>query len=278
MGMLGIVAGGGDLPFAIAQSVHESGGKVFVVALRGLTDPWVEDFAHEWTALGELGKALKYLHANKCDPVLLAGRVARPKWNALKLDARGALMLPKVIKAAAKGDDALLRMFVELFESEGFKVCGVAQAAPGLLATEGTITARKPDDANNADIALGIKVVRTLGALDVGQAVAVCDGLVLAVEAAEGTDLMIERVAAMPDTLRGQPGKLRGVLVKALKPVQDGKTDLPVIGVATVERVVAAGLAGIAVEAGRSLIVNRSAVIAAADKAGVFVTGFASDA
>lgn len=278
MGTLGIVAGGGDLPYAIAQSVQECGAGVFVVALRGITDAWVEDFPHEWAALGELGKALKHLHANTCDPVLLAGKVSRPKWNALKLDTRGAMMLPKVIKAAAKGDDALLRMFVDLFEGEGFRVAGVAEAAPGLLAVEGTMTARKPNRDEEADIAQGIKIARALGALDVGQAVAMCDGLVLAVEAAEGTDNMIARVAALPETLHGKPGSPRGVLVKALKPVQDGKTDLPVIGVATVENVAAAGLAGIAVEAGRALIVNRNAVIAAADNAGVFITGFAGGA
>lgn len=278
MGTIGIVAGAGELPFAIAQSVHENGGKVFVVALRGLTDSWVEDFAHEWAALGELGKALKSLHANQCEHVLLAGKVSRTKWSDLKLDTRGALMLPKVVKAATKGDDALLRMFVEIFEKDGLRVASVAQAAPGLLAGEGTITARKPNVGDEGDIALGVKIARTLGMLDVGQAVAVCDGLVLAVEAAEGTDRMIERVAGLPETLRGKPGNPRGVLVKALKPVQDGKTDLPVIGVATVERVAAAGLGGIAVEAGRALIVNRRAVIAAADKAGVFVTGFAGNA
>jgi UDP-2,3-diacylglucosamine hydrolase len=129
-----------------------------------------------------------------------------------------------------------------------------------------------------ADIALGVKVVRTLGTLDIGQAAAVCDGLVLAVEAAEGTDAMIARVAGLPEAIRGTPAKRRGVLVKALKPAQDGKTDLPVIGAATARNVAAAGLAGIAIEAGRALVIDRKRVIEAADAAGIFVAAFAPDA
>ena len=130
---------------------------------------------------------------------------------------------------------------------------------------------------NLEDIALAVKVVRRLGALDIGQAAAVCDGLVLAVEAAEGTDAMIARVGSLPEAIRGTPAKRRGVLVKALKPAQDRKTDLPVIGVETVRNAASVGLAGVAIEAGRSLVMNRSGVIEAASAAGIFVVAFAPE-
>jgi DUF1009 family protein len=146
-----------------------------------------------------------------------------------------------------------------------------------LIAQEGVIGRVKPSPDVAEDIALAVKVVRTLGALDIGEAAAVCEGLVLAVEAAEGTDAMIARVAGLPEAIRGIPAKRRGVLVKALKPAQDRKTDLPVIGVATVRNVAAAGFAGIAIEAGRSLVINRRGVIEAANDTGIFVTAFAPD-
>ena len=152
---------------------------------------------------------------------------------------------------------------------------GVRDAAPGLVAQEGVLGAHAPSTEHSEDIALAVRVVRRLGALDIGQAAAVCDGLVLAVEAAEGTDAMIARVAMLPEAIRGTSAKRRGVLVKALKPHQDSKTDLPVIGLDTVRNVGAAGLAGIAIEAGRALIMKKREVIAAADAAGLFVIAFA---
>jgi DUF1009 family protein len=278
MTALGIIAGGGDLPVAVAESAQEAGRPVFVVALRGSADDSIARFPHEWAGIGEVGKTLKLLRAHDCKDVILVGRVARPRFGDIKVDAKGLMLLPKVISAARQGDDALLRTLVSSFEDEGFRTVGVADAAPGLLAREGVLGRVQPSAEVAPDIALAVKVVRTLGSLDIGQAAAVCDGLVLAVEAAEGTDAMIARAAGLPGAIRGTPTNRRGVLVKALKPAQDGKTDLPVIGVATVRNVAAAGLAGIAIEAGRSLVINRQGIIEAADKAGIFVTAFAPDA
>ena len=275
---LGIIAGGGELPLAVAEAAQAAGRAVFLVALKGCADDGVSRFAHEWVSLGEVGKALKLLRAHECGEVLLAGKVARPRFSDLKLDARGVLMLPKVVAAARKGDDALLNCMVAIFEDDGFRAIGVAEAAPVLVAREGTLGRISPSTDNIADIAVAVKVVRAMGSLDIGQAAAVCDGLVLAVEAAEGTDWMIARVGRLPEAIRGQPGKPRGVLVKAPKPQQDGKTDLPVIGTDTVRNVAVAGLAGIAVEAGAALIINRAGVIEAADAAGIFVMGFARNA
>jgi DUF1009 family protein len=274
-GTLGIISGGGDLPRAIAESADQSGRKVFVLALRGSAEPWVERFAHEWVALGETSRAFKALRSAGCDDVLLAGQVERPKFSEIRLDAKSVLLAPRVMAAALKGDDALLRSLVDLFEREGFHAVGAAEAAPGLVAQAGSAGRVKPSSEDNSDIELGLKVVRALGALDVGQAAIVCNGLTLCVEAAEGTDAMIARVMSLPEHIRGTSSKRRGVLVKAPKPIQDRKTDLPVVGVKTIANAAAAGLAGIAVEAGGALIVDRSAVVAAADSTGLFLTGVA---
>lgn len=271
MSTLGIIAGGGDLPLAIAS---ECARPVFIVALAGSADEAVEKFPHERAGIGETGKIFRLLHDHHCTDVILAGKVSRPAWSEVKVDARGALAAPKIISAALKGDDALLRAIAGMFEKEGFRIVSAAEAAPALLSGEGTITKAQPSERDHADIAAAARIVREMGALDIGQAAVVCEGLPLAVEAAEGTDAMIRRIAELPGNIRGTAAKRRGVLVKAPKPIQDRKTDLPVIGVQTIDNVAASGLSGIALEAGGALIVNRKAVIAAADAAGVFVTGF----
>jgi len=273
---LGIIAGGGDLPIAIAVSARDAGKHVFVAALLGIADDRVAQFPHEWVSLGQTGRTLSLFRQHKCEDILLAGKVTRPKWNEIKFDATALRKLPKVMAAALQGDDALLRSLVAVLESEGFHVVSAAEAAPGLLASEGAFGRHGPSSQHEADIALGIGVVRALGAFDVGQAAVVCDGLVLAVEAAEGTDAMIKRVETLSENIRGTTKKPRGVLLKARKATQDGRTDLPVIGVQTVQNAAAAGLAGIAVEAGAALIVNRQGIVKAADDSGLFVCGFKS--
>jgi DUF1009 family protein len=274
MSALGIIAGGGELPRAVARSARESGRNIFVIGLRGAADPKIAEFPHDWVSLGEVGRLFRLLRAHDCTDVLFTGRIARPKLNELKTDTKGILVLPRVIAAARSGDDALLRALMDILAAEGFRAVGVGDAAPGMLAPEGVLGRAKPDAEQERDIALGVKVVRALGALDVGQSAVVCSGLVLAVEAAEGTDAMILRVPKLPRNVRGNEQRSRGVLVKALKPTQDGKTDLPVIGVLTVENARRAHLSGIAVEAGRTLIVDRRALVAAADAAGLFLLGF----
>lgn len=272
---LGIIAGGGDLPRAIAETVTESGRAVFILALRGSAESWVEKYPHEWVALGEVRKAFAALKSGACGDVVLVGQVERPKFSEIKLDTKAMMLAPRVMAAALKGDDALLRSLVDMFDREGFRVISVAEAAVGLVAGTGPVGKRAPSADDQGDIALGLKVVHALGALDVGQAVVVCNGLTLAVEAAEGTDRMMNRVLELPEHIRGTEKKPRGVLVKAPKPIQDRKTDLPVVGVQTVKNAARIGLAGIAIEAGGALIVDRRAVAAEADRLGLFVVGVA---
>jgi len=277
-GRLGIVAGAGQLPFAIAQTAEATGRAVFVLAIEGIADaPGLDKFPHASCSLGELGKAVRLLKEAGCDELTFAGKVARPEFSKLKFDARGALALPRVIAAALKGDDALLRAVLSVFESEGLCVIGSDEAARDLIVLKGPVGTVEPAEEDQAEIAHGMRVVSALGALDIGQAAVVCRGLVLAVEAAEGTDAMLMRVAALPATLRGTHEARKGVLVKAAKPNQERRVDLPVIGVQTVELAASAGLRGIAVEAGAALIVNQLGVARAADRLGLFVCGVAPD-
>ncbi|HVP85799.1 MAG TPA: UDP-2,3-diacylglucosamine diphosphatase LpxI [Rhizomicrobium sp.] len=273
MSKLGIIAGGGDLPRAVAEAAREGGREVFVVSLTGKNDDWTTQFSCEAVSLGEMGKTLRALSSNNCKDIIFAGKVDRPRLSDVRLDTKGALLMPRVAAVALKGDDALLRAIVEIFEKEGYRVVSIAEAAPSLVVRKGNVGKHSPSSDSLKDVAKGFEVVARLGELDIGQAAAVCDGLVLAVEAAEGTDAMLKRVAELPERLRGTPAKPRGVLVKAPKPIQDGKTDLPVIGIQTVKNVAAAGLAGIAVEANRALIVDRENVVRAADAANIFIVG-----
>ncbi|HWY60667.1 MAG TPA: UDP-2,3-diacylglucosamine diphosphatase LpxI [Rhizomicrobium sp.] len=274
MSTLGIIAGGGELPHAVAQSVAGSGRKLHILALRGIADEgWLAAYPHEWMGVGELGRSLKLLAAAGAKDLILVGQVDRPAFSEIKLDARGLTMLPSLIAAARKGDDALMKTISDFYAREGFAVLTAADAAPGLVTGEGPLGKLAPDAGQMEDIKRAFAIVRALGAEDVGQAAIVCEGLPLCVEAAEGTDAMIARVATLRKNLRGTPENKRGVLVKALKPMQDRKTDLPVIGVNTVRGAHAVGLAGIALEAGVSLIVDKTAVAAAADRLGLFVTG-----
>jgi hypothetical protein len=273
MTTLGIIAGGGELPLAIAESVRDAGRDVFVLGLSG-ADDGLSQFPRENAGIGELGKSLSLLKKHGCEDVTFAGRVSRPDWSALKVDTRGALALPKIIAAALKGDDALMRAMLGIFEKEGFRVIGSAEAAPDLIATPGIYGRHKPDAQTQADIARARDVVRRMGELDIGQAAAVADGLVLAVEAAEGTDVMLERLTDLPRNLRGTPQKRRGVLVKAPKPAQERRVDLPVIGVRTIELASASGLAGVAVEAGAALLMRKAKIVEAADRLGLFVMAF----
>jgi hypothetical protein len=269
-----MLAGGGELPCAIAQAVRADGRSVHVLAVLGSADEaWLKDFPHEWVGIGEWGGSVKRLKAAGVEELVMVGRVDRPTLSEVKFDMKGLTVLPSLIAAARKGDGYMLKVTSDFYGREGFTVLTAAEAAPGLVMEAGPLGKLKPHDDHNQDITHALAIIRAIGALDVGQAAIVCDGLTLCVEAAEGTDAMIQRVAALRKNLRGTPDKKRGVLVKALKPTQDRKTDMPVIGIETVRRVHEAGLAGIALQAGASLILGKQEVAAEADRLGLFITG-----
>ncbi|WP_293906928.1 UDP-2,3-diacylglucosamine diphosphatase LpxI [Phenylobacterium sp.] len=273
MNKLGLIAGGGGLPLEIAQHCERSGRPLFVIRLKGFAGSGLADYAGAEVGLAEIGKCLKALKRAGCRSICLAGQVSRPDFASLVPDLRGLMLLPKVIASARKGDDALLRLLVGEFEKEGFEVEGAHQVMDDLTLPAGPLGKLAPTTDELADATRALEVARAIGRLDVGQAAVVSGGLVLAVEAQEGTDAMLARVADLPGHLKGRPGAGAGVLGKAPKPIQETRVDLPTIGLATVQGVARAGLAGIVGEAGRLLVLDREAVIALADELGVFILG-----
>lgn len=273
MDKLGLIAGGGNLPMEIARHCERSGRALFVIRLKGFAGGGLQPYAGAEVGLAEIGKCLKALKRAGCRAVCLAGDVARPDFTSLVPDFRGLMLLPKVIAAARKGDDALLRVMVGVFETAGFDVQGAHEVMNDLTLPSGLLGSRKPGAEDLADATKALHIARAIGELDVGQAAVVARGLVLAVEAQEGTDAVLARVAELPAHLKGRPGAGVGVLAKAPKPIQETRVDLPTIGLATIHGVARAGLAGIVGEAGRLLVLDREAVIELADELGVFILG-----
>lgn len=268
---LGIIAGGGALPARIAAACRAREEPFHIVRLSGIADKSLTAFDHDDCAIGEAGKILRVLKQQNCDGVIFAGHVRRPDFSSLKVDWRGAALMPRAIAAAARGDGPLLSVLVETVEAEGMLVVGAEEALSDLAAPAGAIGKIEPRDEDFDDIRKAAAVINALGSFDIGQAAVVAEGFVLAVEAAEGTDAMLERCAAPP--LLGER-KRSGVLVKRPKPGQELRVDLPVIGPETVRNAARAALSGIAIEAGCALIIDRDIVIQLADEAGLFVYGF----
>jgi len=273
MRKLGLIAGGGALPVELAAHCEAAGRPFAVMRLRSFADPVLTRYPGVEVGLGEFGKVFKALKAHGCEVVCFAGTVARPDFAALIPDLRGVAVVPALIKAARQGDDALLRRVLLEFEKEGFAIEGAHEVVGEMTLPLGPLGAHAPRPQDASDIERALLVAREIGKLDVGQGAVVCEGLVLAVEAQEGTDAMLRRVAELPQAIRGSAEQRRGVLAKAPKPIQETRVDLPTIGVATLQRAARAGLAGVVGEAGRLLVLDREAVIACADDLGLFVLG-----
>ena len=266
---LGIIAGGGDLPQRIIDSCLAQGREFFILAIEGNADSHsVEAFPHAWTRIGAIGQALETLRNAGVQELVLAGRMKRPALAALRPDAGGVKLMAKLGSALLSGDNTLLSRIVAFFEEEGFRVIGADDILSDLLAPAGPLGRVLPDARAQEDISVGVRAARALGELDIGQAVIVQQGIVLGLEAIEGTEALIARCAQLRLESSG------GVLVKAKKPAQERRVDLPAIGVQTVEQIHAAGFAGIAIEAGGALIIDRTAVVTLADRLGIFVVGF----
>ncbi len=267
---LGIVAGGGDLPGALISACRKSGRPFFVVALAGLADPaTVADVPHAWERLGRMGAIIAHLKREGVGDLVFAGAAQRQPLTQMKPDLR---MLWFLLSSYSwrLGDGRLLNALLDMLErKEGFRVVAAHDVAPGLLAQPGPLGRVVPDAASGADIALGRREALALGAIDRGQSVVVRAGQVIGRENKAGTDALLASCRAI--------GGKSGVLVKLAKPLQDRRIDLPTIGAGTVASAAAAGLAGIAIEAGGALIVDRAAVAEAADRAGLFVVGLPPD-
>lgn len=272
---LGIVAGGGQLPLKLAEVCKETGRPYTLCALSGWADDPVADHPHRWFGIGELSGLTRYFQSEGVEEIVFAGNVQRPDFRKLKIDWAGAKLLPRALLASRQGDEALLRMLVEIMEDAGFHVVGAHEVLKALLIEEGALGTIAPDEEAAEDIQKARAVVDALGALDVGQGAVVARGLVLAVEAAEGTDAMLDRVAHLRVEIRGTLTDRAGVLLKFPKPMQERRIDLPTIGQKTLHGASAAGLKGIAVAAGAALVIDRDEVARLADELGLFVVGIA---
>ncbi len=266
---LGILAGGGTLPGRVAEAARAAGRAVFLVGLEGFAEAAVlAPFPHAYARIGAAGRILALLRDHACQDLVLVGPVRRPSFFDVRPDAESARILARIGRAAFSGDDGLLAAVVRVLSEEGFRVLGVHEVLTEALAPPGQLGRCAPDALALADIRRGIAVARALGAADVGQGCVVQQGIVLAVEAAEGTDAMLARCPGL--ALPG-PG---GVLVKLVKPGQDRRADLPTVGPDTVRRARDAGLRGLAFEAGGAILADRANTIALADAAGLFLLGF----
>lgn len=265
---LGIIAGGGELPARVADAARAAGRAVFIVGLEGFADPrTIRPYPHCTIRLGAAGRILSALREQHCRDLVLIGTVRRPSVLDMRPDLEGARLLRRVGRAIFAGDDRLLSTVIQILGEEGFRVVGAHDVLAGILAPAGSLTRVTADDAALADIARGVAVVRAIGSVDVGQGCVVQQGVVLAVEAVEGTDAMLARCVGLARAGVG------GVLVKLVKPGQERRADLPTIGVETVHAARRAGLRGIAFEAQGVMLADRDATVAAADAAGLFLLG-----
>ena len=273
MNKLGLIAGGGALPVAVAARCEAEGRPVFVVRLAGFADVHLARYPGLDAGMAEFGRILSALKKAGCTAVCFAGTVSRPDFRTLKPDMKGAALMPGIIAAATRGDDALLRKILSVFEGEGYAIEGADDILGGETLPAGALGAVRPTDEQLSDLRKALHVAEKAGELDIGQGAVVCHGLVLAVEAQEGTDAMLSRVAGLPSDLRGSARERKGALGKAPKPIQDMRVDMPVIGARTVEMAAAAGLAGVGGVAGRLILIDRAGLIEAADRLGLFVWG-----
>lgn len=267
MSKLGIIAGGGNLPKKIIQACRQINRDHFIIAFEGMTDSdMLEGSAYSWENLGQIGATLEKLHNANVTEVVFVGRIERPSFSSLKMDKRAAGLLAK---AALRGfgDNAVLSLIMEEIEKDGFKVVAAQDLVDDLLAPEGVLGNHEPDAQALDDIQKGKDILTQMSPMDIGQSVVVQEGMVLGIEAIEGTDALMDRCALVKR--EGAPG----VLVKMRKIGQDVRADLPTIGPDTLRKAKQAGLRGIAIEAKGTIIINRDEVIDLANESNMFVVG-----
>jgi UDP-2,3-diacylglucosamine hydrolase len=274
-GPIALLCAGGSLPFAVAESMRAAGREVMLVAIEGIADKELARLGAHFLPLGQLGKLFALLRRERCSGVVLIGAMNRPALRSMRIDLVGWSYLFDFLRNVRRGDDGMLRGMMRWFEDRGFPVLGAAEVAPELLAPQGVMgKLAAPRDAFSA-AARGFACLDALSPYDVGQALVTFGQRIVAIEGAEGTDALIDRVAELRKAGRLPRAARTGLLLKAAKLGQSLKVDLPVVGPRTMERAAAAGLAGVAVEAGRVLLLDAQATVAAADAADLFLIGFA---
>lgn len=269
-----IICGGGSFPFVVADALVRQGRRVVLFALQPWADPEaVKRYPHYWARIGQLGRFIRIARKERLRDVIFIGTIVRPAIREIRLDWTTLRLFPRIVRQFYGGDDHLLKGVAKIFEDLGFRLLGAHEVAPEILMPEGPLSNTAPNAKDMADIACGLDVLRATGPFDIGQAVVVANNHVLAVEASEGTDQMLARVAELRRNGRIRSPKRTGVLVKAPKPGQDRRFDLPSIGPRTIAGVAEAGLAGLAVIAGGTIVAEPAAIVEAADRANIFVVG-----
>jgi hypothetical protein len=262
---IALIAGSGDLPRRLIDVFKSQHRPYVILAFKGQTEEsLVIDHPHLWVYFGEVGKSLDYFKKNKIKEIVMAGKLTRPAFSEMKPDWEGVKWLAK-LGSNALGDDHFLKVIIDLIESKGYQIVGPDHILEALIVPSGTLTEVEPDEKAWIDIQRGVEVLKALSPVDVGQAVVVQDGLVLGVEAIEGTDALIERAGKLQ---RPGPG---GILIKMAKIDQEDRVDLPTIGVDTIMKVASNGFQGIALNAGKALILDKKAVLKLADEKGLFL-------
>jgi UDP-2,3-diacylglucosamine hydrolase len=273
MSRIAILAGGGRLPLMIAESAVGRGEAVHIVGIEGEADPAIARFPHTWVNWGQIGRMVATLQGDEGRQMVIAGAVTRPDLRRIRPDAGFFKSLPQILRLLGGGDDSVLTRVVRFFEANGMKVLGVHDVAPELLVGTGSMGGVDLSEADRADAEIGFAVRRALAPVDAGQSVVIARGRVLAIEGAEGTDAMLQRVAAL--RLHEAASSSAGVLAKGPKPGQELRVDMPAIGPRTIEQAAAAGLAGVVAEAGAVLVLDRAETIAIADARGCAIHGLA---
>lgn len=274
-----IIAGSGRLPVNVAESLAQNGHQPFVVLIDGEADidSGLETFDHQIMRLEDAGDLRGLLKRRGATHVVLAGGIGRrPSLRSYRISLGLIAALPRLAKALKRGDDGMLKLIIAHIEAAGIKVVGAHEVVPDILAVEGPMSGLQPLDDDWRDLNAARRAALAIGELDIGQAAISINGRVIALEGIEGTDGLLERTRALRDHGRISGWK-RGVLVKCAKPQQELRADLPGIGPLTVEAAHAAGLAGIGVEAGRSLVLDWGEVVERADALGLFVVGLAPE-
>lgn len=278
-GRLAIIAGRGRLPLHVASAARAAGDDPFIIGLKGESLAVSDDFEHAFISLGDITGVHRLVKEHGIDRVIMSGGVERrPERAELRVPFR---MIPAILRSlrvlSNGGDDKLLRAVIAIIEQAGCRVVGAQEIVPDLVAKTGPLTQIEPSKADWSDIRTGYAGADMLGRLDVGQGVVVIGGRIVALEGPEGTDAMLARVADMRISGRISPRR-KGILVKLCKPQQDQRADLPSMGPTTIENAHKAGLAGIAVEAGRAFVLDQEDTIARANSKGIFVFGIDRDA
>jgi DUF1009 family protein len=273
---LAILAAGGAVPFQVASAATAAGRKVLVLALEGEFDPRLNAFPLVVVKWGQIGRVQGLIAEHGAREIVMIGAVhKRPDFSSMGVDLGTLRLMPRILKSMVGGDDTVLGNVVKFLEEGGHRVVGAHEVAPALVARPGHLARPRKSDAAHPHARVALDAAKAIGALDIGQAAVAVNQRVIALEAAEGTDAMLDRVAQVRAQGRAKWSGKAGVLAKRSKPQQDLRVDMPAIGPRTVEAVARAGLAGIAIESGRVMIAERAETVALAERTGTFI--FADD-